>query len=59
MEEAVFVVRLLHIQHECKTLLQEELTDDQLIGLGAEFQKQAEAIIDRFRDSGKYYRRRD
>lgn len=55
----MFRVRLLGIRGLSQVLLNEpDLTDDQRCSLGAEFYDLAEQILDYFRRSGKFYRRR-
>jgi hypothetical protein len=57
MNEDEFRVRLTHIRVECEKMLNEGLTRNQDIALGAELQAHAQVIIERYRFDG--YRRRD
>jgi len=59
VNEDRFRVRLLGIRGLAQVLIAEpDLTDDQRCSLGAEFQDLAEMILDHFRRTGKFYRRR-
>jgi hypothetical protein len=59
VNEDRFRVHLLGIRGLSQKLLAEvDLTDDQRCSLGAEFHDLAEQILDYFRQTGKFYRRR-
>jgi hypothetical protein len=57
VNEQWFVVRLLDCRRAYDRLRGEDLTDDQMIALGAECQAQAKEVIDYFTLAGKMYRR--
>jgi len=60
VNEDKFRLRLIGIRGLSQMLMQEpDLTDDQRCSMGAEFHDLAEQILDYFRRTGKFYRKRE
>lgn len=54
-----FHVRLLGLRGIARELMASDIDDDQRCSLGAEFHDLAETILDHFRATGKFYRKRE